>query len=360
MLDPALCGFVDARTEDEADERLSSLFELQISPLVRRVVSRRLSAHGARYPFEAQDIGDVVGDAVVVLVKRLQALRAQSPSADIESLEDYTAAVAHSACAHYLRGRYPERTRLKNRLRYLLGRDRRFAVWDTADAGLCCGFSRWQGTGRNRSASEQFAAIEREPERWRSPRPASVDDADPVPLVARIFEAVNGPVEFDRLVGVIGAIWQIDRGRPGPPELEARETNPELEIDRRRFAERLWAEVVQLPVRQRAALLLNLRDCRGSGVLWLLPATGVASMRAIARALEMPPEELAVLWRSLPIDDRAIAERLGCERQQVINLRMSARKRLGIRLATPAPPTATAAPALANLRDVSASVSTEK
>src|SRR6185369_8303674 len=66
----------------------------------------------------------------------------------------------------------------------------------------------------------------------------------------------------------------------------------------------------------------------GAGMLWLLPVLGVATLREIARVLEIPDGEFASLWRQIPLDDAAIAERLACTRQQVINLRMSARKRL--------------------------------
>ena len=70
-------------------------------------------------------------------------------------------------------------------------------------------------------------------------------------------------------------------------------------------------------------------------MLWVFAAVGIASLRAIAAALELSLEELANLWGRLPIDDRTIAERLGCDRQQVINLRMSARKRLKNHLRNP-------------------------
>ena len=40
-----------------------------------------------------------------------------------------------------------------------------------------------------------------------------------------------------------------------------------------------------------------------------------------------------MLWNELPLPDNAVAARLGCTRQQVINLRMAARKRLAHRLA---------------------------
>jgi hypothetical protein len=96
--------------------------------------------------------------------------------------------------------------------------------------------------------------------------------------------------------------------------------------------QRLWGEILELPARQRAALLLNLRDADGNGMLALFPLTGVATMRDIATALEMPARELAELWSRLPIEDARIAERLGVTRQQVINLRKSARERLSRRV----------------------------
>jgi hypothetical protein len=85
-------------------------------------------------------------------------------------------------------------------------------------------------------------------------------------------------------------------------------------------------------MRQRRALLLNLRGTDGRGCIALLPLTGVATLQQIAAALEMPAEHLAGLWRSLPLDDIALAEQLSLTRQQVINLRKSARARLARRL----------------------------
>ena len=89
-----------------------------------------------------------------------------------------------------------------------------------------------------------------------------------------------------------------------------------------------------LPLRQRRALLLNLRDETGAGAIELFPMTGVASIRRIADALELDYTGFAELWPSLPLDDRDIAARLGLDRQQVINLRKSARARLARRTRT--------------------------
>src|SRR5262249_43443346 len=93
------------------------------------------------------------------------------------------------------------------------------------------------------------------------------------------------------------------------------------------------SEIGELPLNQRTAILLNLRDDDGAAALPLLPLVGISTMRAIAAVLEMPAVELAGLWPSLPLDDATIATRLGLTRQQIINLRKSGRQRLGRRMA---------------------------
>jgi DNA-directed RNA polymerase specialized sigma24 family protein len=96
----------------------------------------------------------------------------------------------------------------------------------------------------------------------------------------------------------------------------------------------LWEEIRRLPARQAAALLLNLRDAQRGNALMLLPLMGIASMREIARTLGMSAEDLAAIWNRLPFEDAEIAGLLGITRQQVINLRKSARERLARRMRT--------------------------
>jgi len=365
MLDPTLRGFVESSSDEEAEQRLESLIEERIGPLVRKIVARKLSAHGPRKAFAAEDLEDVASDAVLVLLKRLRMLRAHPGVNDIESLDDYTAAVTFSACAHHLRRRYPERSRLKNRVRYVVGRDERFAVWEGQAGVLYCGLSHWRGSPHDAVASGKLTDLEQTPERWPASwkPPALVERADPAPLIAAILERVGGPIEFDSLVALVAAVWQVDRiHQPATANLferlSDRGSEPELAIDRQRFAARLWEEVQQLPVRQRWALLMNLRDSQGAGMLWIFPVTGVASLRAIAGALEISAQDLASLWKSLPMDDATLAGRLTCTRQQVINLRMSARKRLTNRLGTPESPNLAKRPA--NLGDISISLGSDK
>ena len=99
----------------------------------------------------------------------------------------------------------------------------------------------------------------------------------------------------------------------------------------RQHAAQAWHAIGELPVRQRQALLLHLTDEAWSVFLM----AGAASLRALAAALEFDVATVAEVWKLLPLADNAIAERLKCTRQQVINLRMAARKRLNNRLRRP-------------------------
>ena len=67
-------------------------------------------------------------------------------------------------------------------------------------------------------------------------------------------------------------------------------------------------------------------------MLSLFPLFGIATFRELAEILDVSQAVLASLWTGLPCDDNTIGEMLGCARQQVINLRMAARKRLANRL----------------------------
>jgi len=94
----------------------------------------------------------------------------------------------------------------------------------------------------------------------------------------------------------------------------------------------VWREIDLLPPKQRVALLLGLRDENGSALTSLLILLRIVTFDEFAAAVELTPEELAALWDQLPLPDMVIAERLDLNRQQVINLRKSARDRLGRRL----------------------------
>jgi RNA polymerase sigma factor (sigma-70 family) len=106
-------------------------------------------------------------------------------------------------------------------------------------------------------------------------------------------------------------------------------------FERQEHMARLWSEIAILRPLQRAALLLNLRDHLGKNALLLFLLLAIADFDALAEAVGMGADELTQIWNDLPLDDLTIAARLGVTRQQVINLRKSARERLSRRLQEP-------------------------
>jgi hypothetical protein len=293
-MDPVLAPFVQAADEADAERLLGELLSTHAQPVITAVLCERMASGGRGY--KREDLEDVASRVVIRLLARLRALRDRTAEDTIDSFRSYAATAAVHGYHQYLRERFPQRHRLRRRLRYLLTHDPAF-VLSGEDDRLSCRLAAWP----------------------HEARPVAV-------AVAEALSTAEGPVPFDTLVATMAKVWGIEDGVDGedPGALGSRETVAEDRI----YLEQLWREIRALPLRQRTVLLLNLRDRDGGDVIGLLPLTGVASLRQIAEALEMDAESLAEIWNDLPLDDLAVARRLGLTRQQIINLRSAARQKL--------------------------------
>jgi len=329
LLDSLLKSYLTCEQTSESEELLRELVAAA-RPGIEGIVRRRL-AFGASS--EIQDREDISGEVVVELLRRLRVLKEEESGAAIERFSAYVATAARHACDEYLRRKYPQRRRLKTRLRYVLSTEPSFAVWQSGGENAAgqkgewlCGLKIWQAQGAARG--------ELPAERWRDVCGSSAGDRSRqgvTAMLTAIFEAVKAPVLFDELVGVVATLWGVvDRLVPVDGEKLQGDSapDPESQLIHRLGLESLWSEICNLPAAQRAALLLNLRSGQGDSPLAVLPAMGIATLRQIAETLGMAAEEFAELWNQLPVDDQIIAQRLGITRQQVINLRKSARERL--------------------------------
>jgi RNA polymerase sigma factor (sigma-70 family) len=326
--DRLLREYAEATDAASAERLLESLIVDHAQTGIRKIVSYKLAFQGAA---ESQDVEDVASEVVVELISRLRGIKDGSAQTEIGSFSGYTAVAAYHACNEYLRRKYPNRHRLKTRLRYLLSTEKRLAIWE-AQSDWLCGLATWQAEAR---APVTAARLHRWAEEL-SDIPRGRQALHPADLIARIFERFAAPVELDDLVAVVGEIWGVEDAPPAPEtaarDLESGEDDPGARLDLRRWMAELWAQIRDLPHPQRVALLLNLRCSAESAAVGLLPLIGIASIREIAQALEWRAEDLAAIWNRLPLDDLAIAERLGVSRQRVINLRKSARERLSRRM----------------------------
>jgi RNA polymerase sigma factor (sigma-70 family) len=325
--DVLLQEYVACDDPARAEALLEALVVEHASPSILKIVRYKLAFQG---PAEAQDVDDVSSEVVVELLSKLRNVK-NDAAGSIGAFTGYAAVAAYHACHEYLRRKYPNRHRLKTRLRYLLTNEKGLGIWEDDDAEWLCGFSRWQ--------PERLAPVSRERlDGWREslgdvPRGRGLHPAD---LAITIFERFAAPVPFDELVGIVAQIWGVE-DLPIAPESAARElgsadSDPGARLDLRRWMAELWSQIRELPLGQRQALLLNLRDAGGQPAVALLPLTGIVGIRQIAEVLELPLDEFAAMWNRLPLDDLTIAERLGVNRQRVINLRKSARERLTRRM----------------------------
>jgi hypothetical protein len=333
--DALLAEFLAAAEGEAAREALGRLLEREASPLIWKVLRRQLGGAGAGT--QRADVEDLHAELLLKLqLQLLAARRGERPAP--ASLLDYVAAAAYNAAAGFRMARHPERTRLRDRVRYVLRRESTLASWSGRDRELVCGLARDAGRDAASALDTRLAALaatfaaEHGGGWGRFPR-----------LVVALLVELDRPCRLEELVAALAGALGIEEpvaaaiddepveGRRGAVLVDPAPTASERLAAVERVA-RVWAEIADLPLNQRFALLVNLRGESGEALLEELLATGVVERAALASALGIAPAELAALLPELPRDDLWIAARLGLSRQQVINLRKSARLRLARRL----------------------------
>ena len=160
-MDTLLLTFIEATDEDQADRCLTRLIDEHAAPIVREILASSLRVYvdltgGAT---SNQDVGDLFNDIVVNLVSRLRYIKLDPEQEPIADFRSYVAGTAYNACNLYLRQKFPRRSRLKNRLRYLLSHEVDFALWTTVELGY---------SPASRNGATRKSALQEEP--WRRSR----------------------------------------------------------------------------------------------------------------------------------------------------------------------------------------------
>ena len=331
LLEPLLL----AASDEQADEILLRLITTHAEPVIKGIIRYKLHLNS----HQADEADDIYQEVLMLLLVELRQLRTQPDAHPITDLRGMAAVIAHRTCSRWMRRQFPERHAFKNRLQYLLTRQRGMALWQDEDRKLVAGFAVWQG--QKKPATEERLGRLFSDEALLNRLPRTGKSQELADALAAIFNHLAGPIEFDDLVSALAALLQI-RDQPiestdqNEDEIafrtSAREPGVAWQVEKRMFLQRLWEELQQLPLNQRAALLLNLKDAEGRGCIALFSVTGIATLRQIAEALQISADRFAELWNELPLEDARIAELLNLTRQQVINARKSGRERLTRRL----------------------------
>jgi RNA polymerase sigma factor (sigma-70 family) len=300
--------------DDGARERAAEALLLDDA---RRVIRRVLLS--SRHNVREDDFADIVSTVNLRIVRRLRQ-RDQEP---IANFADYVATLTYNVIYDFLRSRYPQRTRLKNRVRYALQKDGRFALWE-ANGETVAGLASWIGRepGTMPVLTADIASV------------AAADPQRTAKGIGAVFAHTGAPMLLDGLVTLLGEMWSVTdlHGVVGSDEVASAAAGPAAQYESRQYLAKVWEEVRTLRQPQRAALLLNLRDSDGRNAVALLLLARIATAEQIAEAIGITPRRLTEIWNDLPLDDLSIASMLGGTRQQVINLRKAARERLTRRM----------------------------
>lgn len=331
-----------------------------------------------------QDALEILSDIQFRILRKLQS---PDPAASedssairntdaIRNVDFYAKQAARNACAEYLRGRFPHRAFLKNRLRRFFRSRPAFAEWEL-DGEMVCGFAGW----RNRKeyapdpkritkalADPASLAPDAQPRTSHENLHASEWDA----LLESVLGDLGCSLELDDLVSILAPRLgvkdlPIQTGAPAEGELEPPNAadslahlqqiaDPAAEVYLRELLGALWQSLLQMDARKRCAFLLNPPSIE----VELLPLYGVAQIPDIAKALALTDAQFTMLWDALPLTEDAISaasaqssneakfaivwnflplqdsllgKLLGITQQQVINQRMLARRILAREMA---------------------------
>ncbi len=347
--DTLLRPFLEAESESEAQKHLEILIQSKAAPIIARVVRQKWQvipnrAYGSVQKYEEREAEDLYSDALTLLLARLRVCREDRAKPVITHFAAYVAMTASRVCAERLRRVCPERESCRQRLRYLLKTHTELALWRDDWDRPTCGVKADQGRNPSQAALLRLQA-------WETRRgSANVSGGMLTGLeLTSLLAWLGGPVLQEKLVGTLSTVLRIaeptDRrpsiARQGladddtlDPLADLKEARVEVagEVEQRLCLRWLWTEILQLRPRQRAALLLNLRDGQNRGVLALLAHAHIATLTEIAQAIGLSAAEFGTYWRALPLEDTGVAELLACTPQQVSNLRKAARARLSRRL----------------------------
>jgi hypothetical protein len=343
--DRLLVPFLEALDEVAGERLLAELLDHQARPIIRKVLlanlARSSSSSGIQNQrSDLQDLDDLIAEVNIRLLERLRRLKAARPASGINHFLNYVAGLSHNVCHTYLRSKYPERTRLKNKIRYILGQSKTLALWEAEDGHWICGLLAWKDARRPTASDGWVNDAQRDARRLPEPS----DRQDTFSALCWIFRRTQSPIDLEHVVTLTATVLGIhevsvvshsDLGNHQQIEFLPNQSPDQVEgIDHHKDLKRLWTEIAHLQPQQKAALLLGLRNNLGQNVT-VLSDLRIATISQIAEQVGMDPVEFAAFSDQLPLPDSRIAQYLGVQPRQVISYRLAARRRLVRRMKMP-------------------------
>lgn len=327
--DELLRLYLAAESAAECAEISENLIEEFALPIIEKSLRAKVYVSAKNGFSVSADFEDLCSESCLKLVEKLAAMRIEANGNSIRNFESYTAVVAYNVWNEFLNNGAPNRKSLKNKIRYALGKSEHFEVWREKDeiyGGLVLHERRIEKV----SIEDLTDRLKREFADFRN---AVLPE-----LLSEILENANSALQINDLTTIVGRLWEIDD--PADVSLDgfrenifSAKKNQRNDFEMRFELKQIWQEIRALPANQRTALLYNLRDESGREMLFMFFNAKIASLREISEAMNLNLEDCATIFPLLPLEDKAIAEKMKLTAKQVGGLRKVARENLRRRLA---------------------------
>ena len=172
-VDPSLSAFLCEADDAHAQRLLNTLIAEQAEPLVRRIIRHRFRAHP-----QIAEGDDLCHEVLLHLLRQLRSLRENPHKAVIGNFQSYVAVTAHNLCHAYWRQKHPERTRLKDAIRYLVNHHPDFALWAASENASVCGFNVWRGRRDFISRIKRHPKLDEKPRAFIHMQPTEASDIE--------------------------------------------------------------------------------------------------------------------------------------------------------------------------------------
>jgi hypothetical protein len=343
--DPVLSPYLQKQNDREADRCLDSLHAEFISPVVRRELAGELrrshALNEAQLHQEAEAFREL--DVLVAgrVVERLIRLRASvhstsdTANAPIRYFNAYIQTAVQNAVTDYLRKKRPGRRSLDLSLQAALKASSDLAVWQISRSA---DFTEW------RCGRHEWRDAFRSPVLLRNELSLQKKLLQGIVYVSRreslatIFHIVSAPLLYDDLLNFLASVWDVEApfrasmteaSQLRAPTLTGKVSDlPERIATRIGTLQEIWEAVTKLSTAQAATLLLRLPPSDRVGFLEEFIRLGITNESDIAKAVGLPEAILSDLLPELPLDDRAIADRIGVDFDDVRRIRQDAQRRL--------------------------------
>jgi DNA-directed RNA polymerase specialized sigma24 family protein len=322
---------------------IDELIISHVDPVIKKILLQRLRLHfnGSHRDLSSSEAEDIYQTVVMKLFGNPRVCNLARLHNNIDELRKYTAAIAHNVCNDFFRAKYPERNRLKDKLRDLLRRHPDFASWREQDRTLC-GFANWIGCHQSNKAERLIHEID------ENSNAAEIEGLNLTALagsqlsklVADLFCWCQGPIDIDNLIYIVAKLHGI---KDCPVEsltcdnlavhriVDPFGSHHEY-IELKDLLLGLWTGLLDLPHNHRRAFIYMSQDQAGESLLHRMLREQLVTVSQIYAMLELTREELIEIWDLLPMDTQTAAAKLGVDSRLIAKWRHRATKKLAVNL----------------------------